>query len=236
MKQYRSSIPKAARERVVARCVKSRGKYKVECILNGIVVGVRTFHETGELEYECPLKNGMAHGIKYRSDTPGKLLSAEPYSKGLPHGKARQWSHSGTRIGTYVMKRGTGVDLWWAQHCGHALPYLSEARDLKDGKWHGFEWWLNEDQQSVWCERHFHNDQAHGIERSWNSQGRLRRGYPRYWVKGNRVTKPQYLRESAKDPTLPPVHESDNRPQRRFPPGVMNAGGVNATTHPWYSR
>lgn len=221
MKHYRSSIPKAARERVTATFVDSPRKYKVECRLNGKLVGIRCFHETGELESEHPLKNGLIHGIVYRSDTPGKLLSAEPYSNGLPHGTARQWSEDGKLLGTYTMKHGTGIDLWWCQHSNSAVPYLSEARYLKDGKWHGFEWWLNEDQKSVMQERHFQNDHLHGIERLWKHQGRLRRGYPRYWVNNVRVAKRQYLCACAKDPTLPPFRETDNRPQRRFPSEVV---------------
>jgi hypothetical protein len=221
MKYYRSSIPKAARERVTATFVTGPQRYKAECILNGKVVGIRYFHETGELEYECPLKNGLAHGIEYRSDVPGELLSAEPYSNGLPHGTARQWSKDGKLIGTYTMQHGTGIDLWWCESFENGLPYLSEARYVKGGTRHGFDWWLNEDQKSVWEERHFRNDQMHGIERSWNWQGRLRRGYPRYWVNGARITKRQYLRARAKDPTLPPFRKTDNRPQRRFPAEVI---------------
>jgi hypothetical protein len=221
MKHYRSSIPKAAREYVTATFATSPQKYKAECILNGEVVGIRHFHETGELEYECPLKNGVIHGIEYRSDTPGKLLSAEPYSNGFPHGAAKQWSESGELLGTYTMRHGTGIDLWWCECTESGHPFLSEARYLKDGKRHGFEWWLNEDQQSAWQECHFWDGQMHGIERSWNAHGRLHRGYPRYWVKDVRMTKRQYLRECAKDPTLPPFCEVDNRPQRRFPPEVI---------------
>lgn len=150
------------------------------CTLNGKLVGVRYFHETGELSDERPLKNGVLHGIQYRSDAPARLLSA---------------------------------DLWWQDHSGFA--FLSEARYVKEGKWHGFEWWLNhEDQRSLWQERHFWNDQLHGIDRRWNSHDRLRRGYPRYWIHDERVTKRQYLRKCAKDPTLPPFREEDNRPRR----------------------
>jgi antitoxin component YwqK of YwqJK toxin-antitoxin module len=221
MKHYRSSIPKAALERVTATFVTGPQKYKVECILNGKVVGIRRFHETGELEYECPLKNGLAHGIEYRSDVPGELLSAEPYSNGLPHGTARQWSKDGKLIGSYTMRHGTGIDLWWCESFENGLPYLSEALYVKDGKRHGFDWWLNEDQKSVWMERHFRSGQMHGIERSWNWQGRLKRGYPRYWVNDVRTTKRQYLRACANDPTLPHFRETDNRPQRRFPSEVI---------------
>jgi antitoxin component YwqK of YwqJK toxin-antitoxin module len=220
MKHYRSSIPKAARERVTATFVNSPKKYKVECVLAGEPVGIRYFHETGELALECPMKNGSMHGIEYRSDVPGKLLSAEPYSNGLPHGNARQWSHTGKLLGAYTMKHGTGVDLWWQEGFENRPSYLAEARYYKAGKRHGFEWWLNEDQKSVWEESHFRSDERHGIERHWNSQGRLCRGYPKYWVNDARVTKRQYLRACAKDASLPPFREADNRPQRKFPPEV----------------
>jgi antitoxin component YwqK of YwqJK toxin-antitoxin module len=218
VKHYRSSIPKAARERVTATFTTSPQKYQAECILNGKVVGIRRFHEAGELEFELPLKNGVRHGIQYRSEIPGKLLSAEPYSNGFPHGTARQWSDDGTLLGSYTMKHGTGFDLWWADECG--FPYLSEVRYFKDGKRHGFQWCLNADQKSVWWESHFHNNQMHGIERSWNHLGRLHRGYPRYWVNNLRMTNRQYLRACDKDPTLPPFRETGNRPQRKFPPAI----------------
>ena len=221
MKHYRSSIPKAARGRVTATFGKSKQKRIAEYTLNGKIVGIRHFHETGELEYENPLRNGSLHGIVYRADVPGKLLSAEPFSKGFPHGTARQWSNDGKLIGTYTMKHGTGIDLWWNPRSENGLPYLSEAHYYKTGKRHGFEWWLNEDQRSANEERHWRNGQKHGIERSWNQKGRLARGYPRYWLNDVRVTKSQYARACADDPTLPRFHETDNRPQRSFPQEVI---------------
>ena len=219
MKNYRSSIPKRAIERVVSTCGSGR-KHKAEYILDGKVVGVRQFYETGELEHEYGLKDGLMHGNAYRSDVPGELLSAEPYVDGLPHGVAKQWSGDGKLIGTYTMKRGTGVDLWWAENGEGGIPYLSEARYLRNGKLHGFEWWLNDDQRSVWSERYFQNSQKHGIERSWNQRGRLNRGFPRYWIHDRRVTKPQYIRECEKDPSLPRYRQIDNRPTRTFPLGI----------------
>jgi hypothetical protein len=222
MKHYRSSIPKAARERVIATFGDNPQKYKAEYVLNGEVFGIRFFHETGELEMEYPLRNGLTHGIVYRSDEPGKLLSAEPYFNGRPHGTAKQWSDEGQLLGTYTMKHGTGVDLWW-QQSQDGVPYLAEARYLKDGERHGFEWvWFSEDQRTMWQERHFWNDKAHGIERSWNQHGRLHRGYPKYWVNHKRVSKRQYIRACTKDPTLSPFREQDNLPKRKFPPEIRS--------------
>jgi hypothetical protein len=218
MKHYRSSIPKAARERITATFVTGPHKFKAEYILNRRLVGIRYFHESGELSAEYPLRNGLLHGIVYGADEPGKLDSAEPFSKGLPHGTAKQWSADGKLIGTYTMIRGSGIDLWW--NSSEDGTYLSEARYLQHGKWHGFEWWFNQD-GTVWSERHFWSGQKHGIERLWNEHGRLRRGYPKYWIRNERTTKRQYRRVHANDdPTLPPFREEDHRPQRKFPPEI----------------
>lgn len=221
-KDYRSSIPKEAKERVTARHIKSRRRYRAEYWLDGKLVGTCFFDKAGRTQTENPLRNGLLHGTQYFFDSPSQLESAEHYVNGLAHGTTRQWSQDGELLGTYTMKHGTGVDLWRARkNWGHGLPYLSEARYIKDGKWHGFEWWINEDQRSVWQERHFQFNQLHGVERSWNAEGRLKRGFPKYWLNGMRVTKRQYLRACAKDATLPPFRESDNRPKRRFPPEIV---------------
>jgi len=228
VKNYRSSIPKVARERVVSTHESNGEKQKVEYLFNGEVVGVRWFDKNGEMATETPFKNGVIHGTLYYFDDSFdgslKVIFAEPYRNGFAHGTARQWSLDGeTLIGTYTMKHGTGLDLWrnWGYESEHY--YLSEARYLKDGKWHGFEWWLNEDQKTLHSENHFWKDLQHGIEREWNSAGRLRRGYPRYWVKNERVSKRQYLRAQAKDRNLPPFRAADNLPRRNFPPEVLAA-------------
>jgi hypothetical protein len=222
IKHYRSSIPEEARERVTARHIRSRKRYKAEYWLRGELVGVRFFDEAGNIQAENPRKDGLLHGTLYCFDSPTQLKFAEPYVNGLAHGTARQWSRDGELLGTYSMNHGTGVDLWRQKNdFGNGLQYLSEARYLRDGKFHGFEWWINEDQRSVWQERHFKFDKLHGIERDWNSEGRLRRGFPRYWVEGVRVAKRQYLRACIKDPSLPRFLDSDNRPVREFPPEIV---------------
>ncbi len=223
MKHYRSSIPKAAKERVLATYQTGRQKCKAEYVLNDKVVGVRQFDENGQLAFERPMRNGVTHGTLYDIDD-GVVTLAEPYRYGLAHGTAKQWSHDGELIGTYTMNHGTGLDLWRAkENWGHGRVYLSEARYVKEGKWHGFEWWLDEDQKSVHSEHHFWENLQHGIERRWNSKRRLKRGFPRYWVNNKQVAKREYLRSSAKDGNLPPFLGSDNRPRRKFPPEVFDA-------------
>jgi hypothetical protein len=223
MKHYRSSIPKAAKEQVLATHLTGPQTYIAEYRVNRKVVGVRQFDERGQLEFERPMKNGVFHGVLYRCED-GVVISAEPYRNGRAHGTAKQWSYDGELIGTCTMMLGTGLDLWRCKKdWGDKRVYLAEARFIKKGNWDGFEWWLNEDQESVHDEHHFWQNLQHGIQRSWNSEGRIGRGYPRYWVNNKRVTKREYLRACAKDPNLPPFRESDNRPQRKFPPEVLAA-------------
>jgi len=232
MKHYRSSIPKAAKECVLATHLKGPQKYLAEYRVNGKVVGDRQFDENGRLEIERPMKDGLLHGIRYYCDD-GVVTFAEPYRNGFAHGIARQWSYDGELIGTYTMKHGTGLDLWrQKEDWGTGRVFLAEARFIKEGKWHGFEWWLNEDQKSVHDEQHFRENFQHGIQRSWNSKGRLRRGYPRYWVSNKQVAKREYLRACAEDPNLPRFRESDNRPRRKFPFEVLVAIDMTAELNP----
>jgi len=220
MRHYRSSIPKEAKERILATHISGPQNYLAEYVLNGEVVGVRHFDKDGRIESERPLKNGWTHGTLYFFEG-GKLHFSEHYVKGLAHGTAKQWSEDGDLIGTYSMSHGTGLDLWRRKdNWGTGKLFLAEARYLKDGMFHGFEWWLNEDQKTVDHECHFWMGQRHGIERMWNDKGRLKRGYPQYWVKNQQVTKRRYLRERVKDSTLPPFRKTDNRPNRSFPPAV----------------
>src|SRR5215212_1903948 len=145
--QYQSSIPEDALERVTERYW-NRQKKRAEYVLKGEVVGVRYFFDTGEVEDEYALKNAVKHGVEYHWRVPGKLLSATPYIDGREHGTATQWSDDGAFIGAYTMEYGTGLDLWW-QYREDGSAYLSEARYVKDGDRHGFEWWIDWDQTSV---------------------------------------------------------------------------------------
>jgi len=125
---------------------------------------VRQFDENGQLEFERPMKNGVTHGTLYNI-VDGVVTFAEPHRNGLAHGIAKQWSIDGETIGFYTMRHGTGLDLWRCEaNWDNGRVFLSEARYVKEGKWHGFEWWLDEDQKSVHIEHHFWENLQHGIE------------------------------------------------------------------------
>lgn len=226
MPRFRSSIPRHAEERITARHANGV-KATVEYFVDGSRVGVRGFDAEGNVEGDCGLRDGRLHGTSYRIDTPGRLLSATPYFQGQEHGVARQWGDDGRLLGTYRMHHGTGIDLWWDETWRKPRRRcLAEVHFMRRGHRHGFEWWINEDQVSVYIERHWREDLTHGIERSWNFNGRLQRGYPKYFVAGEQVTCRQYTKAAASDASLPPFRKAENRPWRAFPPVIARHLGA----------
>ena len=146
--RFRSSIPRHAEARITEWHANG-AKATAEYFIDGQLVGARRFDAEGSLELDCGWRDGRLHGTTYRIDIPGRLLSATPYSRGLEHGKARQWGDDGRLLGTYRMHRGTGIDLWWDETWRKPRRrYLAEVRFYRCGQRHGFEWWINEDQAS----------------------------------------------------------------------------------------
>lgn len=74
----------------------------------------------------------------------------------------------------------------------------------------------------MWHVRHWHQGKVHGIERMWNHEGQLKRGYPKYWIRNQADSKRVYIKAAEKDETLPKVRETENRPERRFPVEIQS--------------
>lgn len=239
MRRPKSDIPPGAVEQIVSEAQEiimepeseeESGKItypaRAECRWQGELVGYRFYLKDGTLLVETPLKDGQKHGREYRWSWPDgkKLESVEPYVAGKLHGTAKQYSpQSGKVIGRYTFVHGTGFDIWrsWCGDRADGQYAIAEIHSYQNGFHQGYDWWLNADQQSVWDESHWHADQKHGIERCWNQVGKLSRGYPKYWLHGEPVTKRQYIRAAQTDQTLPPFCEQDNLPQRSFPPSIQ---------------
>jgi antitoxin component YwqK of YwqJK toxin-antitoxin module len=219
MKRPKSDIPQGVKE-VEIREYRQLGNlmyFRVaECRLDKVVVGQRAYDEDGRLMRETPLKNGKKHGREYIWDESGFLESMEPYVDGKLHGLAKQYNRNGKIIGTYRFVHGTGFDIWRYEREDGSIG-ISEIFTMQDGSLHGYEWWLRDDQHSIWHERHWQKGEFHGIERMWNREGKLKRGYPKYWIRGQAVDRRAHLKATVQDKTLPMYKENDNRPQRKFP-------------------
>lgn len=225
MKQRKSDIPENVTE-VEIREYRQEEQHiffrVTECILNGRVVGQCSYDSDGRLIIETPLKDGKKHGREYIWDSfSGNLESVEPYVNGKLHGLAKQYGRTGKVIGTYRFVRGTGYDIWRYEEQDGSIG-VSEIFSVQDGSLHGYEWWLKTDQHSVWHERHWQQGKVHGIERMWNDKNSLKRGYPKYWIQNQKVSKRVYLKAAKEDKTLPKFQEKDNRPRRKFHMDIEN--------------
>ena len=109
---YITSIPATATEKVLT-IYENRSAKRAEYYVEGRLIGIRTFHPTGEVEMEEGYKDGKLHGNSYRFDNPGELLFSTQYVNGLEHGTAYKWGRDGRLIGSYEMEFGTGFDLWF---------------------------------------------------------------------------------------------------------------------------
>lgn len=226
-KRYRSDIPGDAVESSVSPHRSEGGRVSLEervCTVDGEIVGHRHYDENGILAIETPVRDGRQHGMKYYWDDDGDglyLHLAAPYENGLPHGTAKQWTADGTLMGTYTLVQGTGYDLW-RNFDEHGRLYLAEAHSMKDGGPHGYEWWLGEDQRTVWKEVHWVNGERHGIERVWG-EDKLDPGYPKFHVNDAVIGKDAYIEKQKGDAGLPEYRVEDDRSERSFPDEILKA-------------
>lgn len=212
-RNYQSSIPTSATE-IVEDAFDGGAKKSAFFFLGGEKVGFRQWSESGELEVEYGMRNGTKHGRWYRFYENGQPEEVIPYRNGRRHGTGKQWLPDGQLLITYKLVNGTGLDLW----CGHENDTLAEECYWpKEGEL-GYHREWNDDETSIWQEYHYYTEKGyHGIWREWNKQGILRRGFPKYYVDDNRVTKQQYLKASLIDRTLPPYRPEEDRAYRELP-------------------
>lgn len=180
--------------------------------LDGKIVGERTWDLRGDLDSEWGIKDGRRHGPQRRR-TDGVLTFETNWVDGKEHGIARQYWDDGRPLGTYKMVHGTGVDLWRCNLTGK----LSEEWHWTDGEMDGLVRFWNDDEKTIWEEKHCKASVEHGIFREWNDKGRLRRGFPQYYINGKKVRKREYLTGCKRDETLPAFREEDNNWHRPLP-------------------
>lgn len=156
---------------------------------------------------------GSREGYEYNFASNGQMIFKSRWVNGREHGTARQWNDQGQLLISYRKHHGVGLDLW----CDNITGKLSEELYCPaDGELGVERRWKNE--RTIWREAFFRAGYGwHGIEREWNTAGKLSRGFPKYYVRGDRVTKRQYIWATETDPTLPRFTEKENRPYRKLP-------------------
>jgi hypothetical protein len=213
--EFVSVIPDDAEEKVI-RHGENGKKEAAVYLVDGKEIGFRVWdNDIVGMEYQ--VQNGVLHGYYRTWDSDGQLIEEATYIEGKEHGETVQYQN-GVQIGSYIMDHGTGLDLWY-----NSPNVLAEEREYINGERHGYERWWSGDNQTVYIEEHYQHGIEHGIFRHWSIKhsSKLSRGYPQYYIKGQRVDKRKYIRASRNDPTLPPFREEDNLPFRKLPDSVL---------------
>jgi hypothetical protein len=207
-----SPIPLDATETVLARHpsgAKSRSEYRCD---REVVADV-SWEPGGTPSWAWGLRGGQKHGLEVEYWDNGEIAFVETWVDGMLHGLARHYDEEGKLLLETRFAEGTGVDLW----CDRYNRTLAEETRIEGGRVRARRWW-NPDQRSVYREELYAGRDPHGsVEREWNERGRLRRGFPRYFVRGQRVDKRTYLRRAGEDPTLPRLRRIDDTPRRKLP-------------------
>ncbi len=203
------SIPRGAVERDGDGCV--------DYFVGEKLVARVYYHSTGAIDWETHYDaQGRQHGVERQEFPDGRLMYRARYRHGLQIGWQEQWDATGRLVIRKRFVNGTGADLWWGCcNCAGAFA-LAEERYFVAGQRHGPERWWNPD-GTVYSEAWYFKGVEHGIAREWNDAGRMRRGFPRYFVKGERVTLRAYEKARRDDPTLPERTEQDSLPARPLP-------------------
>jgi antitoxin component YwqK of YwqJK toxin-antitoxin module len=180
-------------------------------------VGFREWFYEGHLDYEQSYMVGLRHGNVYEFYPNGRLRSKETYRDGRLHGTGRQWSREGRLLVMWKFVNGCGLDLW----CDSETGSLSEEFYCPREGELGFKRQWNDDEKTVYEEYYFLSSGYHGIWRQWNQKGKLRRGFPQFYVNNRKVTSPRYRRACERDASLVPYRVEDDDWSRTLPPEYL---------------
>jgi len=181
----------------------------IDCMAGNTLVGFRARNRNGVVEWEYGICRGKKHGYERYWSPTGRLMFERRFTNGRQCGYARQWSSAGRILGAYLMKAGTGREVWRDER-GRIL----EERYYRDGVRHGRERWWNEDQMSIHIERYWWRGNLHGIEREWATDGALKRGFPKFFINGKRVSKSTYLCTQVRRRSLSRYKHTEDSPVR----------------------
>lgn len=156
-------------------------------------------------------RHGRVHGLEISRHEDGSVEWQMPWLRGQMHGVARQRDTEGRDLYRSRFVRGSGVDLWVQ---GGAI---TEFREHSNSLVHGIERWGHPLLPSE--EGHFLRGRRAGVFRRWSGKD-LERGYPRYFIDDEEVTRSRYVEARSDRPELQPDRRRDDRRERQMPPAL----------------
>ena len=199
-----AGVPRAARAREISRSAKG---FTLEYVAGRRIVARVVHHPNGEPEWIRRFDTGgLKHGVEQYHFADGRLRKEAHWRHGLQVGLQQQWDQRGRLLCATEFAAGTGRDLWWDG------DRLAELREFVNGKRHGVEqYWVTDTR--VLSEFYFYEGLEHGPLRQWSGQ-KLESGYPRFFIRGRRVSRAAYGRAAISDPTLRPYVPAEDHPKR----------------------
>lgn len=207
--QPQPRIPANAEEKVTQEDEKG-AKVASEFWLAGQVVGRAYWNPDATPAMAVGIRQGVEFGHRLEFHEDGTLY-AEPFVRGQLHGWAKQWTGRGQLLLASPFRRGTGTD-YWCDSRGR----LHEEHPLVAGKPSGCERWGHPDQKTVYEETEWLDGDWHGARRHWTN-GTLDRGNPKFFIRGEAVSKSKYLAAARRDSTLPEYRREHDSPARILP-------------------
>lgn len=161
-------------------------------------------------------RDGRPHGLEceYRED--GILIWCQQWVHGKMHGPCMMLDERGRPLAVSKFVEGRGFDVWM----GGCNEGIAEIHQLADGAPHGVTRWG--DPSRPWEEEHFFEGRRHGIFRCWDD-GVLEKGFPEFYVNGERVSREEYELARQNDAALPAYREQDDDNARELPAAVVEA-------------
>ena len=192
-----------------------------EAIMHGRVVAQLAWSAEGKLLHERPFAaDGRPDGLEVEYDDAGHVLWLAHWVAGEMHGTTMQFDPTGLPVVVTEFVHGRGIDVWMS--CGR----VTEVRTTYNGIPDGLVRWGDPSRPDE--EEHFALGKRHGVFRSWED-GKLRPGYPMFYVEDLEVSREAYLSARAIDSGLPLYNESDDANERSMPPAVRD--GVERAEH-----
>src|SRR5262249_11547359 len=122
---------------------------------------------------------------------------------------------------------GVGRTLW----CDPQTGLLVEEHFRPPKKAYGYKRQWNTDERTIWQEYHYLLGRGyHGIWREWNAAGQLLSGFPRFFIRGRRVSKQDYRAACRTRRMLPPYRAEDDTAARPLPPEYLQQRSRRATS------
>ncbi len=202
----------------------------VELRLDGKLVGERFYRleipsgDVKELVVERTYQEGKLHGIEQTFHRNGKIFSEIPYRGDVVDGVVSYWAADGSALGKSRLVRGTGLWTEFNQQgrmvrenemrrgvrhgsCREFGSFLADGGigrtvcQVENGKLQGWCRLYDED-GTLRTESHSREGNLHGVRMSWNREGVVDAGFPKFYIDGKEVAESVYMKAAKGDPVL----------------------------------